>query len=90
MLRLRRQNRQATPPEPPRSSPHRSILVKILSVLLSYLCPAEVGAMRFVLLYVNFIYAILVVSAVIYIGLKYRQTTPPPAPEIDFFYDPMN
>lgn len=62
----------------------------VVSFLRSYLCPAEVGSMRFVLLYVNFIYAILVVSVVIYIGLKYRQSAPPPAPEVDFSYDPLD
>lgn len=46
--------------------------------------------MRFVLLYVNFIYSILVIAVVIYIGLKYRQAAPPPAPEVDFFYDPLD
>lgn len=62
----------------------------IFSFLRSYLCPAEVGSMRFVLLYVNFIYSILVIAVVIYIGLKYRQAAPPPAPEVDFFYDPLD
>lgn len=89
MLRSR-QKLQKTHSESPAPSRHRSVLAMIVSFLSSYLCPAEVGSMRFVLLYVNFIYAILVISVVIYISIKYRQSAPSPAPEVDFFYDPLD
>lgn len=66
-------------------------LSRVLAVLRSFLCPDNVGSMRLVLLYINFIYVVVLVSAVIVLGVRYGQNTAPQKAQVQFdsYWDSM-